>query len=1390
MSNEYDESNIEEEENDETIDIDYEVLDIIEGVKKGEYETIFPHIEYDFANDDVNIPESGILLRKYLQYYPPSARNIEIYNNWLFNTFYYNIHGRIVKIGTKIKDRETHYVKFENPSLLNPFRLQNGVRIPLTPQYCRKNGKTYEITAKCNISLYKFMNEGEDKLVAGPIQLEIGKIPLMIKSGACVLYNKTTQELEEYGEDPYEPGGYFIIKGKEKLILNQEQMALNKVYLSVNKKQKLICRIICQYEKKNTIMFQMVYNDQTKIIESEFSSVKKKLDDKKVQKNDGSDKENVSFNILRLLRFFGIGTGIYIDSNGEKMVSRDKARKEIRDELKKFVPNKLIGDCMNKLCMTLSDAFIDYSSEYEKARKNDYRYLFSLLKNNGKIIKSGKSDEDEKEEKIIEEYVTRIIANDVFPQLNEIPKMNNETIKQFNERIEAIRNSMIVEMLAKMLLNLSGHLKLSDRDSWSNKKVDSAGKLMEALFKRAFQLAQTSINKNFQDLRITDDTDANSILEKIRNYERPNNKDSSVGSIVTTTFISSFVSPTWGLKGKDGKNNIVQILNREGKVATFSHIDNLDVNVPRNSQQPGIRDVQQTQYGFICAILASESENCGLLKAFCLTTRLSLDRRDVYITYDKIYNSKLLLKKSSEDSNTRIYVNGFHLGWCNGKKMKKFLLDKRRNGLLHFDTSIIKHRDITGKRIDVETTPSRVLRPLLVVEDGELVLDKLKMRNSSIQQMLDSGCIEYVSAWEQEYIKLASSEKVLLKYRAEKMKSEQCVAELEDEILILKKKNPLYNDFIKYDQEIKNLKDKHEFNLIRYTGKDLKNYENKYAKQLERLENEIEKIKNKNKNVENIKDLDKKLEVERAHLNQLRKFKPYTHCEIDALATMGIAASMIPLPNHSQAPRNTYQTGMSKQALSNPHTNSRNRYEGKIKMLVNPERPLFETEISSIMGLDITGTGFNCKLAFLADPYNQEDAFIFKKQFIEAGASRMRKTISFVSTLTDKEGIEEEFSRPLNINSKNIHRYKYIMPNGLPCIGAPLDEKDCVIGKIRKISGEIEDQSTFLKIGEKGVVESVYVSGSTVKVRISITRIPTIGDKFSPRNAQKSTIGRIESVENLPFNENTGISPDIETNTHQIPSRMTLSYPIEICLSKETSYTCKRDNATSFRDLDFESAEKILLEKGYTKYGYEQYRSGISGRLFKSPTSVGPCFFQALKHHPADKIQGRSVGPIKSSTRQPQGGRNKGGGLRFGEMERDAAVSWGATSVLQERLCLLSDAYNIVLCRKCGEFATHRYGGDYYCTNCKGSHNDFGVKTIPWVYTLLVRYCAAMGINLGLQLEFNEETKNNILQPKINKFEIGRTENTEMVDLTLNRKEELQEESKIDEVNLIDINFD
>ena len=66
-------------------------------------------------------------------------------------------------------------------------------------------------------------------------EAQIGTLPIMLKSKYCHLYNLNEKELIEKGEDPNDPGGYFIVNGTEKVLVNIEDLTANKLLVSKNK---------------------------------------------------------------------------------------------------------------------------------------------------------------------------------------------------------------------------------------------------------------------------------------------------------------------------------------------------------------------------------------------------------------------------------------------------------------------------------------------------------------------------------------------------------------------------------------------------------------------------------------------------------------------------------------------------------------------------------------------------------------------------------------------------------------------------------------------------------------------------------------------------------------------------------------------------------------------------------------------------------------------------------------------------------------------------------------------------------------------------------------------------------------------------------------------------
>lgn len=478
------------------------------------------------------------------------------------------------------------------------------------------------------------------------------------------------------------------------------------------------------------------------------------------------------------------------------------------------------------------------------------------------------------------------------------------------------------------------------------------------------------------------------------------------------------------------------------------------------------------------------------------------------------------------------------------------------------------------------------------------------------------------------------------------------------------------------------------------------------------------------------------------------KRKEYTHVEIDPNALLGFTASCIPFPGHMQGPRSTYQANMSKQAMTIYHSlYNKTRYDTSIKVLHSSQVPLVYTNVYDYLYKQTPG-GFNCIIAIMPFMgYNQEDALIFNKSSIQRGMFHYSVIYTYRS-ICDSGDI---FEKPPGFADE------YIDEKGLPKVGYYLKPLSCIIGKIHKkidivngIATENKiDASEYLDKYTSGYVESVVKTINSdgreiVKVRLRQARVYVEGDKMASRYAQKGTIGLLVNQEDMPFTQD-GIVPDVIVNPHSIPSRMTMGMLMEILSGKASVLSGERVNATSFRPFDTANFENILKQYGFSKSSKETMYNGSTGKPYNAQIFTGICYYQALKHHPADKIQVRSYGAVSSWTRQAVTGRSQGGGIRFGEMERDSMLGHGASYLLHERLCTSADEFKINVCNECQTLTEIIVDseGNKMCKRCirsnKECENNIEEKTTTYSTKLLITYLAGLSMKTKFIKEKKEE---------------------------------------------------
>jgi len=480
---------------------------------------------------------------------------------------------------------------------------------------------------------------------------------------------------------------------------------------------------------------------------------------------------------------------------------------------------------------------------------------------------------------------------------------------------------------------------------------------------------------------------------------------------------------------------------------------------------------------------------------------------------------------------------------------------------------------------------------------------------------------------------------------------------------------------------------------------------------------------------------------------------------MDPSLMLGAMAGCIPFSDHNQAPRNTYQAAMGKQAVGLYATNFRHRYDTMAFVLNYPQRPLVSTHVAGLINSNHALSGINAIVAIATyTGFNQEDAVILNQSAVERGmfGATFYRTFREQNNKNHSSGEEEFFCRPdayTGAGEKGkrgglkLHNYAKLGDDGFVPENTFVQAGDVIVGKVmpQKIGSTVhhKDTSLVLKNNEKGFVDrnsygnryfiNVNGEGYTFsKTRIRTERVPTIGDKFSSRHGQKGTMGMMYAQQDMPFTSE-GLVPDIIINPNAIPSRMTIGQLMECIMGKACCGVGAFGDATPFTGVTVDDIAKQLAACGMEERGNEVMYNSRTGDQIQTAIFVGPTYYQRLKHMVDDKIHSRSNnGPVVMLTRQPAEGRARDGGLRLGEMEIECNWAHGIMHFLKERFMECSDNYRVFVCKKCGMMSVVNPEHNIY--SCKACNNttNFAEIRIPYACKLLFQEIQAMGIGTKL----------------------------------------------------------
>ncbi|MCX8197182.1 MAG: DNA-directed RNA polymerase subunit B'' [Candidatus Micrarchaeota archaeon] len=180
----------------------------------------------------------GELLTAYFKDNSLVKQHLDSYNKFIE----FGIQGIINRVGVIQPSVEGFELRFGQVRLEKPKIIEaDGAQRAILPSEARLRNLTY--AAPIFLEIIPVFNGVERTLFS---EVFIGELPVMVKSKLCYLDNMSQEELIEAGEDPADPGGYFIINGSERVLVSIEDLAPN--------------RLMCTREKDNTLVTAKVFS--------------------------------------------------------------------------------------------------------------------------------------------------------------------------------------------------------------------------------------------------------------------------------------------------------------------------------------------------------------------------------------------------------------------------------------------------------------------------------------------------------------------------------------------------------------------------------------------------------------------------------------------------------------------------------------------------------------------------------------------------------------------------------------------------------------------------------------------------------------------------------------------------------------------------------------------------------------------------------------------------------------------------------------------------------------------------------------------------------------------------------------------------------------------------
>ncbi len=586
-----------------------------------------------------------LIVKRYLQDHSLVASNITSFNDF--------VKTRIQEIANEISssiensDYEISLGKIEigKPNIIEA----DGSSALIMPYEARLRNLTYSAPVYVELTVKK-----EDQIDSETV--EIGRIPVMVKSAICNTFGLNEEELVQQYEDPRDPGGYFIINGNERVMVMAEDLAENQPFIENDKTGNPALRL---FSLRGTYRIPVTVSETKEgIISASFSRFR-------------------DIPAVVLLKALGLTK----ESDIAKYVGRE------------------------------SDDIIVNLYEFVNIATREDAMMYIAEKANLQGTK-----------KEILDRVKQRIDSFLFPHIG-------------LDKEDRMKKAITLCKLIKQFLIAKGNPDLRTfKDHYANKRVRLSGDLLASLFR-------VNLGILIRDIQYS--------LQKSQKRK----KFSSLKVISKSTLFSHRIESAIATGSWVGeRSGITQNMDKTNYLAIISQLQRVSSMLPSEQENFQARTLDPTHYGRFCPIETPEGTEIGLRKNLAILSKVS-----TMVDMDEAAFIKDLEKLGLDAEGVEgadVFFNGVFIGSvANVEDFVNSVKEKRRNGQFSEQMSVRDYMEFGT--VILSTEPGRVLRPVIITEDGtprltDQHLVQVELGELKWEDLVSQGIIEYLDAAEEE----------------------------------------------------------------------------------------------------------------------------------------------------------------------------------------------------------------------------------------------------------------------------------------------------------------------------------------------------------------------------------------------------------------------------------------------------------------------------------------------------------------------------------------------------------------------------------------------------------------------------------------------------------------